>query len=125
MSKEKDKDKVLSRQRLNKAIAERLFEWQSVHKYQGKLIGKKRDKAGHWRKSRVPDYSGDPRVTSAIDERMKDLGRLERYSKELERITKADDLPPQWATGEHRCQAALKAISSHLRLVRSTKGTGR
>jgi len=35
----------------------------------------------------VPAYSTDPAQAYAIDERMKKLGRLERYNKELSKIT--------------------------------------
>jgi hypothetical protein len=69
----------------------------------------------------VPDYSGDLQVAYAIDERMKDLGRWDRYIKELSRITKSKNLPADWATPEQRCQAALKVNGGYLRLIRSTK----
>ena len=117
----KASDGSLSGEQLTEATAERVFGWKSVHKYQGKLLGKKQDKAGHWRKTKVPDYSGDLQVAYAIDERMKDLGRWDRYIKELSRITKSKNLPPDWATPEQRCQAALKVNGGHLRLIRSTK----
>jgi len=45
-----------------------------------------------------------------IHERMKELSRLERYDKELSKITKAKNLPPEWATPEQRGRAALKAL---------------
>jgi hypothetical protein len=48
----------------------------------------------------VPAYSTDAGQAYAIDERMKELGRLERYDKELSKITKAKNLPPEWATPE-------------------------
>jgi hypothetical protein len=31
---------------------------------------------------------------------MKELGRLERYDKELSKMTKAKNLPPEWATSK-------------------------
>src|ERR671915_565707 len=49
----------------------------------GELIGKKQDKLGRWRRARVPSYSSDPVHAYAIDERLKQLGRSERYLKEL------------------------------------------
>jgi hypothetical protein len=55
-----------------------VFGWKNVHKYAGALIGKKQDKAGHWRKAKVPHYSSDPVQGYVIDERMKQLGRAER-----------------------------------------------
>ena len=117
----KASDGNLSGEQLTKATAERVFGWKSVYKYQGKLLGKKQDKAGHWRKAKVPDYSGDLQFAYAIDERMKDLGRWGRYIKELSRITKSKNLPADWATPEQRCQAALKVNGGYLRLIRSTK----
>jgi len=41
---------------------------------------------------------------------MKELGCLERYDKELSKMTKAQNLPPEWATPEQRSRAALKAL---------------
>jgi hypothetical protein len=57
----------------------------------------------------VPAYSTDADQAYAIDER-KELGRLKRYDKELSKITKAKNLPPEWATPEQRSRAALKAL---------------
>jgi hypothetical protein len=53
----------------------------------------KQNKAGRWRKAKVPDYANDQRHAYAIDEQMRKLGRLERYNKELSKITKAKNLP--------------------------------
>ena len=100
----------LNSERLTKATAEKVFGWKDVHKRDERLIGKKQDKAGRWRQARVPDYVGDPRHAYAIDERMKQLGRSERYLRELARISRVNDLPPEWATAEQRSKAALKAI---------------
>ena len=102
--------RVVSAERLAKATAENVFGWKSVHKRNGELVGKKQDKAGRWRKAKVPDYVNDQRQAYAIDNRMKQLGRSERYLKELSRITKAKNLPSEWATPEQRSQAALKAL---------------
>jgi hypothetical protein len=41
---------------------------------------------------------------------MRQLGRWERYLKELTKITKAKNLPFDWATPEQRSRAALKAL---------------
>ena len=102
--------RVVSAEQLAKATAENVFGWKSVHKRNGELVGKKQDKAGRWRKAKVPDYVNDQRQAYAIDNRMKQLGRSERYLKELSRITKAKNLPSEWATPEQRSQAALKAL---------------
>ena len=101
-------------EQLTKAIAEKVFGWKSVRKYLGEMIGRKQDKAGHWRKAKVPNYAGDQRLAYAIDDRMKALKVWDRYSKELTKITAAKNLPPEWASPEQRCQAALKVISTRL-----------
>jgi hypothetical protein len=94
---------------LTAATAEKVFGWKNAHKHDGQLVGKKQDKLGRWRTAKVPDYANDPVQAYAIDERMKQLGRSERYLKELSKITKANKLPPEWATPEQRSRAALKA----------------
>lgn len=91
-------------------IAENVFDWKDVHKYAGELIGKKQDKAGRWRKAKVPAYATDPVHAYAIEDRIKQLGRWDRYDKELSRITKAQNLPRDWATPEQRSRAAIKAV---------------
>ena len=102
-------------EQLAKATAEKVIGWKAVHKYAGELIGKKQDKAAGWRKAKVPDYAND---AYAIDERMKALGRWDRYQKALATITKGKNLPAEWATAEQRCQAALRAVGcKHLRLL--------
>jgi hypothetical protein len=55
-----------------------VFGGKNVHKHDGALVGKKQDKAGHWRSAKVPNYSSDPVQGYVIDERMKQLGRAER-----------------------------------------------
>ena len=82
----------------------------SKRKHDGELSGKKQDKAGRWRTGKVPGYLTDPGQAYAIDQRMKELGRLERYDKKLSKMTKAKNLPPEWATPEQRSRAALKAL---------------
>lgn len=111
----------LNSERLTKAMAEQVFGWKTVHKYHGKLIGKKQDKVGHWRKATVPSYAANQRLAYTVDERMKQLGRFEHYARELARITKANNLPAEWATPEQRCQAALKASTRHLHVAPSKK----
>ena len=104
-------------EQLTKATAEKVFGWKTVHKYNGELIGKKQDKAGRWRNAKVPAYANDQRQAYAIDERMKALDRWARYQKALVTITKGKNLPADWATPEQRCQAALRAVGTHLRLA--------
>ena len=59
----------------------------------GALVGKRQDKAGRWRSAKVPGYSTDPVLGYANNERMKQLGRLDRYQKELAKITRAKIFP--------------------------------
>jgi hypothetical protein len=72
---------------LDALTAQRVFGWKNVHKHDGALVGKKQDKAGRWRTAKVPPYSTDSLNAYAIDARMKQLGRSERYGKELSRMT--------------------------------------
>ena len=95
---------------LTATIAAKVFGWKNVHTHKGELIGKKLDKAGKWRKAKVPDYANDPRQGYVIDERMKQLGHTARYLKELSLITKSSKLPAQWATPQQRGKAAIKAL---------------
>lgn len=95
---------------LTAVTAEKVFGWKDVHKYGGELIGKKRDKAGRWRKAKVPAFATDPSHAAAIEDRMQQLGRWSRYDEELARITKAQNLPRDWATPEQRSRAAIKAV---------------
>ena len=95
---------------LSAVTAEKVFGWKDVHKYAGELIGKKQDKAGRWRKAKVPAYTSDPMHAYAIEDRMKQLGRWDRYDRELSRITKNLNLPRDWATPEQKSRAAIKAV---------------
>jgi hypothetical protein len=93
---------------LTAVTAEKIFGWKDVYKYGGELIGKKQDKAGRWRKAKVPRYATN--LVHVYADRMKQLGRWDRYDKELSRITKAQNLPRDWATPEQRSKAAIKAV---------------
>lgn len=103
-------EKVPPGPNLDALIAEKVFSWKNIHKHGGALVGKKQDKAGRWRQAKVPSYSTNPRDAYVIEERMKQLGRTERYAKELSRITRAEKIPVEWATPEQRARAALKAV---------------
>jgi hypothetical protein len=52
-------------------------------------VGKKQDKAGHWRLAKVPYYSTNPLHSYSVENRMKQLERFDRYHKELSKITPA------------------------------------
>jgi hypothetical protein len=43
--------------------------------------------------AKVPPYSTNPLHAYAIEERMKQLGRLDRYQKELSKITSSNNIP--------------------------------
>ena len=103
-------DKTPSGPQLDILTAQTVFDWKNVHHHDGEIVGKKQDKAGRWRQAKVPGYSTDPVLAYAIDERMKHLGKSERYQKELAKITRTKKLPPEWATPEQRARAALKAV---------------
>ena len=87
-----------------------MFGWKNVHKYENELVGKKQDKAGRWRLAKVPNYSTNPVHALSVDDRTKQLGRLDRYQKELAKITRAADIPSDWASPDQRCRAAIKAV---------------
>jgi hypothetical protein len=54
----------------------------------------------------------DLKFTSRIEERLKQLGLLERYTQTLTKIAQSECLPEEWATPKQRCQAALKTMKS-------------
>jgi hypothetical protein len=110
-------DKTLPGPNLDALTAERVFGWKNVHKHAGSLIGKKQDKAGHWRLAKVPSYSTNPIHAYSIEERMKQLGRLDRYLRELFRITRSKNIPSEWASPDQRCQAAIKAVRQYGQVI--------
>jgi hypothetical protein len=103
-------DKIPPGPKLDALTAEKVFGWRKVHKYQGSLVGRKQDKAGHWRRAKVPAYSTNPLHSYSVENRMKQLGRIDRYEKELSKITGSKNIPPDWASPEQRCRAAIKAV---------------
>jgi hypothetical protein len=103
-------DKRLRDLDLSAAVAEKVFGWKDVRKVAGGLVGKKQDKLGRWRSAKVPDYARDAGQGYAIDQRMKQLSKATQYAKELTRVAKTKNLPPDWATAELRARAALQAM---------------
>jgi hypothetical protein len=95
---------------LDALVAERVMGWKDVQRQGSRSWGKKKDKAGRWRRAAVPQFSDEPATAYAIDERMKELGLGENYSKELAKMTRAQHLPAEWATPQQRCRAALEAV---------------
>jgi hypothetical protein len=117
-------DKIPQGPKLDALTAERIFGWKNVHKHEGALVGKKQDKAGRWRLAKLPYYSTNPVHAYLIEERMKQLGRLDRYQKELSKITRAKNIPSDWATPDQRCRAAIKAVGRYGQVVPLRKSGG-
>jgi hypothetical protein len=72
----------------------------------------------------VPTYSTDPVNAYAIDEHMKQLGRSDKYAKELSRIAKAKKIPVEWASPDQRCRAAIKAMGQYGQVIPLRKSGG-
>ena len=106
-------DKIPSGPKLDALTAEKVFGWKNVHKHEGALVGKKQDKAGHWRLAKVPYYSTNPVHAYSIEDRMKQVGRLDRYQKELSKITRSKNISSDWASPDQRCRAAIKAVGRY------------
>jgi hypothetical protein len=104
-------DTIPPGRQLDTLTAEKVFGWQKVHKHNGALVGRKQDKAGRWRRAKVPNYSTNPLHSYSVENRMKQLvERSDQYPKELAKITHAKDIPSDWASPDQRCRAAIKAV---------------
>jgi hypothetical protein len=110
-------DKIPPGPKLDALTAERVFGWKNVHKHEGALVGKKQDKAGRWRLAKVPYYSTNSLHALSVEDRMKQLGRLDRYQKELAKITRSKNIPSDWASPDQRCRAAIKAMGQYGQVV--------
>jgi hypothetical protein len=110
-------DKIPPGPKLDALTAERVFGWRNVHKHQGALVGRKQDKAGHWRRAKVPNYSTNPLHALSVEERMKQLGRSDRYQKELSKITRSKNIPSDWASPDQRYRAAIKAVGQYGQVI--------
>jgi hypothetical protein len=97
--------------------AEKVFGWKNVHKHEGTLVGKKQDKAGRWRRANVPYYSTNPLHSYSVENRMKQLGRMDRYQKELSKITRSKNIPSDWASPDQRCRAAIKTVGQYGQVI--------
>ena len=106
-------DKVPPGPKLDVLTAEKVFGWKNVHMHEGSIVGKKQDKAGRWRLAKVPYYSTNPIHAYSVENRMKQLGRMDHYLRELSRLTRATSIPSFWATPEQRCRAAIKAVGKY------------
>ncbi len=103
--------------KLDALTAEKVFGWKNVHKHEDGFVGKKQDKAGRWRLAKVPYFSTNPLHAYAIEERMKQLRRLDRYQKELAKLTRSKNIPSDWASPEDRCRAAIKAVGQYGQVI--------
>ena len=74
-------DKIPPGPKLDALTAEKVFVCQKVHMHQGSLVGRKQDKAGHWRRAKVPNYSTNPLHSYSVENRVKELGRIDRYER--------------------------------------------
>jgi hypothetical protein len=111
-------EKLPSGAELDALVAERVMGWKDVRAVsKSDYTGKKQDRAGRWRKARVPDYSTDPLLAYEVEERMKELDLLQQYMEELTKIVRTKGLPMDWGTPDQRCKAALKAMHSKRRKV--------
>jgi hypothetical protein len=115
-------DEIPPGPKLDALTAEKVFGWKNVHKHEGALVGKKQDKAGHWRLAKVPYYSTNPVHAYSIEDRMKQVGRLDRYQKELAKTTRSKNIPPEWATPDQRCRAAIKAVGRYGQVIPLSSG---
>jgi hypothetical protein len=102
---------------LDALTAEKVFGWKNIHKHENGYVGKRQDKAGRWRLAKVPCYSTNPVLAYAIEDRMKQLGRLDRYQNELSKITQAQKVPSEWANPDQRCRAAIKAVVNYGQVI--------
>lgn len=110
-------DKIAPGSELDALTAEKVFGWKDVHKHKGALVGKKQDRAGRWRLAKVPYYSTNPVHAYVIEDRMRQLGRLDRYQNELSKITHIKNIPAEWAAPDQRCRAAIKAMGEYGRVI--------
>jgi hypothetical protein len=112
-------DKIPAGQKLDAITAEKVFGWRNIHQHtdRGGLYGKRQDKIGHWRLAKVPNYSTNPLHAYSIEDRMKQVGRLDRYQKELSRITRAKSIPANWASPDQRCRAAIIAMGRYGQVI--------
>jgi hypothetical protein len=110
-------DKIPPGPQLDALTAQKVFGWKNVHKHEGALVGKKQDKAGHWRLAKVPYFSTNPVHAYAIDARMKELGRLDRYQTELAKTARATNVLSDWASPDQRCRAAIKTVGRYGQVI--------
>ena len=119
-------DKILPGPKLDALTAEKVFGWRNVHQHDDRdgFYGKRQDKAGYWRLAKVPQYSTNFLNAYSIEGRMEQLGRLDRYLRQLFRITHANNIPSNWASPEQRCRAAIKAMGQYGQVIPLNRNRG-
>ena len=110
-------DKIPPGPKLDALTAEKVFGWKSVHEHDGELYGKRPDKVGRWRLAKIPTYSTETLYANLIEDQMEQLGRLDRYLRQLFRITHANNIPSAWASPDQRCRAAIKAMGQYGQVI--------
>ena len=103
---------------LNAQVAKKILGWKNVHRDHkngnpDEVLAKKPDKAGRWRQTKVPNFSGEIGNIMVIENRLRQLGLFDLYTKELTKIALAKNLPVDWATPDQRCKAALTVVDKH------------
>ena len=116
-------DKFPPGPKLDALTAEKVFGWKNVHQHDDRdgFYGKRQDRAGYWRLAKVPSYSTNFLNAYSIEGRMEQLGRLDRYLRQLFRITHGNNIPSAWASPEQRCRAAIKAMGQYGQVIPSTR----
>src|SRR3954454_19772256 len=103
-------DKLPAGPQLDALVAERVMGWKDLKPQSDRYWGRKKDKAGRWRRAAVHEYSQEPTTSYLVEERIKELGLFAKYEKELAKQTQAQKLPSGWASPDQRCRAALKTV---------------
>ena len=108
-------DRPGAKPELNAQVAKKILGWKNVHRDHksgnpDEVLAKKPDKAGRWRQTKVPNFSGDIGNILVIENRLRQLGLFDLYTKELAKIALAKNLPVDWATPDQRCKAALSVV---------------
>jgi hypothetical protein len=107
-----DIDTIPAGAELNALVAERVMGWKDLQRQSDRYWGRKKDKAGRWRRAAVQEFCQEPATSYLIEERMKELGLLQAYERELTKLTKGEKLPAAWASPEQRCRAAVKTLQN-------------
>ena len=105
-------DKIPAGPELNAIVAEHVMGWKDLQRQSDRYWGRKKDKAGRWRRAAVHDYCNEPTTSYLIEERMRELGLFDKYEQELAKIAKTEKLPALWAAPDQRCRAALRIVKN-------------